>query len=72
MLSLWPKDRRDKGDSKKAAEAALASASEDLQNIRSRAPEVTQLVKALQDFQEKNHLGEALEALILHSRRTPS
>lgn len=68
MLSLWPKDRRDKGDSKKDAEAALAAASAYLQNIRDQSPEVTKLSKALRDFRERNHLGEALERMILNPK----
>lgn len=65
MRSLWSRGEKDKGESKREAEAALASAREDLQTIRDQSPEVTQLVKALKDFRERNHLGEALEAMIL-------
>lgn len=71
MRSLWGKNKRDKEDSREAAQAALDSANADLQTIRNRSSEVAQLVKAFDDFRERNHLGEALEALILQAKRTP-
>lgn len=68
MRSLWPKGRKDKEESQREANAALASAREDLQIIRDQSPEVKRLVKALTDFRDRNHLGEALERMILNPK----
>lgn len=63
MRPLW---RRKEG--KEEAETALATAKSDLRDIQSRSAEVTKLSDALRDFHQRNHLGEALEAMILQRK----
>jgi len=60
--------RRRSSDRSVEAEEALVEAQKNLDEVKRRGPEVTEVAQALRKMRERNHFAEQLEELIVKRR----
>lgn len=64
---MWFIKRRP-SEGRAEAEQALKEARKDLRKVERRGTEVTNVVESLKELRERNHFGEALDAILIQRR----